>query len=125
MSEYYIRKISRFEYNYTYNNSTWYYSDDISRFDNINGIILNYGINCINSILFYFESQTDSLAYKIKFRATDYRFVVEFSGGPDDDIHDMIKLFCYAEAMNYLYSNDIMSTNIIPRIDSPFTYSGG
>lgn len=125
MSYYYIRKISRFEYNYNYDNGTWYHSDDISRFDIINGIILNYGIHCINSIIFYFECQTDSLAYKIEFRATDDKFIVNFSGGPDDDIPDIVKLFCYAEAINYLYSNDISSAHIIPHIESPFTYNSG
>jgi hypothetical protein len=118
-----MKGISRFTYNLYINGDDTWGEGDISNFSLIDGYIQNHNSSCIRVLKLYFESQTSSDEYFIKFYEESGEYTVGFDGGPEDDIPLNMKIMLYAAALDLLYSTGNLKDTFVPFIVQPFCLS--
>jgi hypothetical protein len=118
-----MKGVSRFTYNLYINGEDTWGEGDVSNFSLIDGYIQNHNSSCIRVLKLYFESQTPSDAYYIRFYEESGEYTVGFDGGPEDDIPLNMKIMLYAAALDLLYSTGNLKNTFVPFIVRPFCLS--
>jgi len=116
-----ILPITNFIYNYKVNGASYYKAGDINRFDTINGVILNYGVDSIRWFIFYIKTNDSDIDYSVKCCCDDdNNFEVVFGGGNDSPVPLIIQIFNFSAVMDLLCKMSIVKKYIVPLINPPF-----